>query len=128
MKKLLTILIVPALAFSLTSLAAGADDEAAKKKRDPNAERTVRGKASCAKCCLKVAEECADVITLTRKDKDGNEREVVYWLAGQGHHDEFFCEGTTDVIAKGTVKREGKGKDAKIILTATSVKKAKPKS
>jgi hypothetical protein len=128
MKTILTFLVVPVLAFSLTSFAVGADADAGKKKRDPNAERTVKGQACCAKCCLKTAEKCANVITTTRTDKDGKEQEVTFWLADQEQHDELFCKGKTEVIAKGTVKREGKGKDAKMVLTPSSVKKVKAKS
>ncbi len=128
MKKLLTLLVVPVFSFALTSLVVGAEGDAGKKKKDPNAERTVRGQACCAKCCLKVAEKCANVITTTRKGKDGKEQEITFWLASQDQHDELFCKGKTDVIAKGIVKREGKGKDAKMTLTASSVKKARAKN
>lgn len=127
MKKLLTLLIVPVIACSLNSVAFGADEKPEKKKADPNAERTIRGEAQCAKCSLKEAEECANVIVSTKKGKDGKEEQVVYYLVGKEQHDELFCKGKTEVTAKGTVAKEGKGKDAKMILTATSVEKAKAK-
>ena len=59
-----------ALAFSIAVVDA-ADDK--KKKRDPNAARTIKGTLKCAKCALKKTEECQAALEITRKNKDGKE-------------------------------------------------------
>ncbi|MFV1995553.1 MAG: hypothetical protein ACC661_08950, partial [Verrucomicrobiales bacterium] len=93
MKKILTILAVPALAFFLSSSAFAAGGK----------EITVKGQATCAKCSLKLSDECENVITATNKKG----KEVTYWLASQDQHKALFCKGKTGVVAVGKCVKEG---------------------
>lgn len=121
MKKLITLLSVAAITLAISTSATAAE----KKKRDPNAPRTITGVGVCAKCKLGEADKCANVVQVKRKGKDGAEQTINYYLAdneaAKEAHGEFFCKGEHPVSVTGTVKREGKGKDAKSILTATKV-------
>lgn len=138
MKKLiLTAISVIALSIVVSDLQAGEKKEAPKKEAgkkaaaDPNAERTVRGVAVCAKCKLGIADSCQNVIQTTRKGKDGAEQKMTFWLEKNDVANAFhkgICSGEEiKVVAKGTVKRDGK----KMLLTAASIKeddgKGKPK-
>jgi hypothetical protein len=130
MKKLITILSVAAVALAM-STSAFAADKAKKKKRDPKAPVTITGVGVCAKCALGEAKECANVIKVTRKNKDGKETTRIITVAdnavAKAAHGKFFCKGETPVSVTGTIKREGKGKDAKTVLTATAVGEPKKK-
>ena len=64
MKNITTLITVATFALSLVLL--GADD---KKKKDPAAERTVKGTLKCAKCSLKKTEECQAALEIKRKGK-----------------------------------------------------------
>jgi len=125
MKKLITLLSVAAITLAISTSATAAE----KKKRDPNAPRTVTGVGVCGKCKLGEADKCTNVVQIKRKGKDGKERVISYLLAdnevAKEAHGKFFCKGETPVAVTGTVKREGKGKDAKMIITATKI--AEPK-
>ncbi|MGB0582115.1 MAG: hypothetical protein ACPGVU_20670 [Limisphaerales bacterium] len=127
MKKLVTILSVAALALAISSPASAAE----KKKRDPNAPRTITGVGVCGKCKLGTAKECNNVVQVTRKGKDGKERTISITLAAnetaKDAHGKFFCKGETPVAVTGTVKREGKGKEAKMVITASKVEAPKKK-
>ena len=69
-----------------------------------------------------------EIVDAEGKGKDGNEMTRVIYFAdnevSKKNHG-LFCKGGKTVMAKGTLKREGKGKDAKMTLTATEIKEAK---
>lgn len=127
MKKFLQLITVAAVAFAVATPTFAADKE--KKKRDPNAPRTISGEAVCPKCTLKEADECGQAVRTTGKDKDGKEvtriTYVVGDLAKENHG--IFCKGNKKATVTGTIKREGKGKDAKSVMTATAVKEGAAK-
>ncbi len=104
-----------------------ADDEK-KGKGKENAERTVRGNGVCAKCELGETDKCVNAIKVSRKNKIGKEINMTFYLAdndvSKAFHKEL-CKGSKMVMAKGTVKVEGKGKNAKRTLTASSIEVAK---
>jgi precorrin-3B methylase len=63
-------------------------------------ETTLTGTAKCAKCALKQADKCQDVLVVKEGDK-----EVVYAIKGAGHK---FCKGEKEnVTVKGVVSEEG---------------------
>ena len=126
MKKLITPLIVAALALAFTTPAFAAE----KKKKDPNAPRTITGVGICGKCELGKTDVCTNVIKRTQKGKDGAEdKTILIWLAdnetAKDAHGKFFCKGETPVAVTGTIKREGKGKDAKMTITASKIEAPK---
>ncbi len=128
MKQLVTILSVAAIALAISTSATAAE----KKKRDPNAPRTITGVGVCGKCKLGTSDECNNVVQVTRKGKDGKKDTVSnYVLAAnetaKDSHSKFFCKGEHPVAVTGTIKRVGKGKDAKMTLTATKVEAPKKK-
>lgn len=102
MKKLL--LILAATAFS-AGLYAGEGKEV-----------TLEGTGSCAKCAMKTADSCTNVLEVA--DKDGKTK--VYTFAENVKHGAYFCRSKTPgLVVKGTVTE----KDGKLILAATSVEK-----
>lgn len=132
MKKLLTVAIALVCTVALSGNAFAAPKKDAKKPakadqaKKPNAERTIRGELVCAHCSLGIGEGCQNAIKVTRKNKDGKEIQQVFLLTGDAADALGKGDGQT-VIAKGKVKREGKGKDAKLYLAATSLTAAKGK-
>ena len=122
MKKLTTLFTMAALAFSIAVVDA-ADD---KKKRDPNAERTIKGTLKCAKCSLKKTEECQAALEITRKNKEGKETTRVILIKNDDVSKAFHKEiCKADVFAAVTAKFEGKGKAR--VLVASKIEKAQPK-
>ena len=88
--------------------------------RAEDKEVTVTGETKCAKCILKKAEKCQNVIEA--KGDDG--KKVTYWLAKNDVSDNFkedVCKDAKKVTATGTVKEE----DGKKVLTATKIALAK---
>jgi len=122
MKKILQLLTVAAVAFAMATPTFAADK--AKKKRDPKAPRTISGEAVCPKCTLQTADKCGQAIRTTGKSKDGKEVTRVTYVVGAvaDENHGIFCKGNKKATVTGTIKREGKGKDAKMVLTATAVK------
>ena len=121
MKKLTTLFTMAAIAFSIAVV-----DAADKKKRDPNAERTVKGTLKCAKCSLKKTEECQAALEIKRKSKDSKETVRVILLKNDDVTKAFHKEiCKADVFASVTGKFEGKGKAR--TLVASKIAKAKPK-
>jgi biopolymer transport protein ExbD len=124
-KALLTTLITTALALVVT-LPASAQEEK-KKKQDPNAERTIRGTGTCAKCDLGETDKCQNVIQTTRKDKEGKEQKVTFYLAdndvSKAFHKEV-CKGAKPVVAVGKVARDG----GKQILTVSKIEVSEGKA
>lgn len=115
MKKLIATLATIAIAFTMTTGAL------ADEKKDAKKEATVKGKAVCAHCNLSLGDSCATVIQTTKKDKDGKEIKQVYWLTDNDVAKKLGKGAGQEVIAKGTVKKEGKKDDVKLLLTATSI-------
>ncbi len=123
MKKLTTLFTMAALALSIAVVDA-ADDK--KKKRDPNAVRTIKGTLKCAKCSLKKTEECQAALEITRKNKEGKETTRVILIKNDDVSKAFHKEiCKADVFAAVTAKFEGKGKAR--VLVASKIVKAQPK-
>ena len=121
MKNITTLITVATFALSLVLV--GADD---KKKRDPNAERTIKGTVKCAKCSLKKTEECQAALEIKRKGKDGKETARVIMIKNDDVSKAFHKEiCKADVFAAVTGKPEGKGKNR--VLVASKIVKAEPK-
>jgi hypothetical protein len=86
---------------------------------DDKKEVTVTGEGKCAKCALKEADSCQNVI-----ESKENGKTVKYYLAKNDVSKEFhdnICKENKKVIAKGTVKEE----DGKKVLTASKIDLAK---
>ena len=112
-----------ALAFSIAVV-----DAADKKKRDPNAERTIKGTLKCAKCLLKVdgVKSCQAALEIKRKDKDGKETTRVILIKNDDVSKAFHKEiCKASIFSAVTGKFEGKGKAR--ILVASKIVKAKEK-
>ena len=125
MKKLTTLFTMAALAFSIAVVDA-ADDK--KKKRDPNAARTIKGTLKCAKCLLKIdgVKACQAALEITRKNKDGKETTRVILLKNDDVTKAFHKEiCKASVFSAVTGKFEGKGKAR--ILVASKIVKAQEK-
>lgn len=137
MKKLLTFAVVLACTVALSSNATAVEKKPAKKPaksenaanpaaKKPSDERTIRGELVCAHCSLGIGEGCQNAIKVTRKGKDGKEIQAVYLLTGDAADTLGKGDGQM-VIAKGKVKREGKGKEAKLYLATSSLQAVKKK-
>ncbi|MGB0582023.1 MAG: hypothetical protein ACPGVU_20195 [Limisphaerales bacterium] len=128
MKKLITAALSLAFAFALTTGAVAEEKKEKKaKKGGANKERTVKGSLVCAHCELGKGDSCNNAIKVTRKNKKtGKESTVVYFLDGDAASALGKGKGQS-VVAKGTIKREGKGKEAKLTLVASSLSADKKK-
>ena len=123
MKKLFTLITVAAFAFSIAMVDA-ADDK--KKKRDPNAERTIKGTLKCAKCSLKKTEACQAALEITRKNKDGKETTRVIMIKNDDVSKAFHKEiCKADIFAAVTGMLEGDRKNR--VLVASKIEEAKEK-
>jgi hypothetical protein len=126
MKKLITAALTLAFAFALTT-GAVAEEKKAKKKGAKTAKVMSRtGELICAHCELGEGASCANALRVTRKGKDGKEVQQIIQLSGDAA-DALGKGKGQKVLAKGTIKREGKGKDAKLIMTVASLTAAKAK-
>ncbi len=77
------------------------------------------GKGCCAKFCLKKADKCDNVLSVTGKDG----KKTTYWVKGPKKlkvHS-FFCKGINDLSVVGTCKKEGD----KLVLTVSKIEKVK---
>lgn len=83
-------------------------------------EVTLKGEGKCAKCALKLADECQDVIEV--KKDDG--KKVVYWIemneVGKKFHKKV-CSDTIKMTAVGKVEKKGD----KMILVASKLEETK---
>ena len=82
---------------------------------------TLSGEGKCAKCALKEADTCQNVI---QTKEDG--KTVTYYIAKNAVANDFHknvCTGTKKITAKGTVKEVNGKKE----LTATELKVAEDK-
>ena len=81
------------------------------------------GKGCCAKCCLKKADKCDNVLSVTGKDG----KKTTYWVKGDGKSvsdkkvHSFFCKGIKDLAVVGTCKKVGD----KLVLTVSKIEKVK---
>ena len=109
MRKLFPLLAVAALFLGASLSALAADDKA----------KTITGDATCAKCALKEAKECQNVVLV----KDGD-KEVKYYMdmtnkvAKDNHAKAGFCKGGKTVKVTGTVTE----KDGKKFIAPTAIK------
>ena len=68
-------------------------------------EVTLSGKGCCAKCCLKQADKCQNVLAV---EKDG--KKTTYWLVGdvsKAFHKDNLCSGVHPIKVTGTCKKVG---------------------
>ncbi len=82
-------------------------------------EKTITGEGQCAKCSLKKADACQNVIVAKENGKD-----VTYYLTQNKVSKDFHknvCQKKQDVKAKGTVKEV----DGKKELTPTEIELVK---
>ena len=97
-----------------------AEKAAAKADKKAGAEVTLSGDMMCAKCELKEAPKCQNVLKVTDGGKD-----TLYYLAAnkvsKANH-EAVCSGTKPAMVKGVLSEEGKGADKKKVLTASEIK------
>ena len=87
--------------------------------RAEDKEVTITGMGKCAKCQLKQADKCQNVIETKEHGK-----KVTYWVAKNETADNFhenICKAPKKVTATGTVKEE----DGKKVLTASKMELAK---
>jgi glutamate dehydrogenase/leucine dehydrogenase len=108
MRKLLTLLAVGVLFSGLGFLRA---DEKGKTI-------TIKGDGMCAKCALKEAKKCQNVVVVTKDDK-----KTVYYLAGklsdEVHKSLGFCKASKDEPVKVEVTGTWEKKGGKLVLTPT---------
>ena len=62
-------------------------------------------KGCCAKCCLKIADKCEDVLTVTGKDGKKT-RCYVMSPTIKGAHKKFFCVGIKGLTVAGTCRQQ----------------------
>src|SRR6516165_9940691 len=82
-------------------------------------EITVEGKGCCAKCCLKVATECQDAVSV---EKDG--KKTTYFLADNDVAKSFhenICKGIKPVTVTGICEKVGD----KLQVTASKIELTK---
>jgi hypothetical protein len=82
-------------------------------------EITVEGKGCCAKCCLKVATDCQDAVTV---EKDG--KKTTYFLVDNDVAKQFhdnICKGVKPVSVTGVCQKVGD----QLQLTASKIELAK---
>lgn len=106
MKKLSLLTAVAALLLAIPAFAA-------------DKEVTVTGEGKCAKCSLKEASKCQNVIQAQENGKT-----VTYYLAQNDTSKDFhenLCKESHKVTATGTVKEE----DGKKVLTVSKIEMAK---
>lgn len=114
MRKLFPMLAVAAL-FATTSLLVRADEAGAKV--------SLTGMAQCAKCALKEAPTCQNVVVVEKDGKTTKYYLVHDAVAKKAHSSAGFCAAPKD--AGPTVKVEGtcEKKDDKLVVTATKIEK-----
>lgn len=108
MRKLLPMLAV-AVAFTGFALVVKAAEE-----------KTITGQAQCAKCALKEAPKCQNVVIA---EEDG--KEVKYYMVMEGvakaNHGKIFCQAPKDAGPTVKVTGEVSEKDGKKIIKASKI-------
>jgi len=115
MRKLFSMLAVAAVAFSVSVVAHAFEGKDVK----------LTGYAQCAKCSLKEAKECQNVLVV----KDGD-KEVKYYLeqndvAKAAHQKSGFCSAPKGEGPKVAIEGKCEKKDDKLIVTASKIAEAK---
>jgi uncharacterized protein YpmB len=109
MKVLKTLLALTAV-FALALAVNAADKDKDKDKDKPDDKPvTLKGTITCAKCDLKLADECATVI----KAKNDDGKDVVYWLKDKGNGEKYHekvCQGPSKGSVTGVVSKDKDGK------------------
>lgn len=129
MKKLTTLVMSLAFAFTLSAGARAADKAPAEKAPAAKAEDTAAAKGKevtlsgdlgCGKCNFKTTKECQNILKVSEGGKD-----VMYYLAkndiSEKNHEEV-CSGTKPATVTGVLSEEGKGAKKKKLLTASAIK------
>ncbi len=109
-KSLFVVFTVAGLAFGLLSTALA---ESGKK------EITLNGKGCCAKCCLKEADSCQNVVQV---EKDG--KKTTFYLVDNAVSKDFhsnICKTVKPISVTGTCKKVGD----KLEVTASKIELAK---
>jgi len=83
-------------------------------------EKTITGMAQCAKCALKEAQKCQNVVVA---EEDG--KEVKYFMVMEGvakdNHGKLFCQAPKGDGPKVKVTGDVEEKDGKKIIKATKI-------
>ncbi len=129
MKKITTLVMSLAFAFTLSAGALAADkapaDKAPAAKAGDTAapkgkEVTLSGDLGCGKCNFKTTKECQNILKVSEGGKD-----VMYYLAkndvSEKNHEEV-CSGSKPATVTGALSEEGKGAKKKKLLTASAIK------
>ncbi|MBH55095.1 MAG: hypothetical protein CMI18_12220 [Opitutaceae bacterium] len=75
---------------------------------------TLEGTGTCAKCSLKTADSCTNVLEVAGTDG----KPVIFEFAKNIEHGAYFCRSRTPgLVVKGTIQQV----DGKLVLAATSV-------
>ena len=80
-------------------------------------EKTITGQATCAKCALKEAKSCQNVVTVTEGDKKVNYYMKKSKVADENHAKSGFCKSEKKVKVTGDVTE----KDGKKIIDAKKI-------
>ncbi len=118
MKKTTLILtsIVGLVILALATPSFAADEKEGKAK-----ERTIKGEGKCAKCSMKEADKCQNVVEVEAK----NGKKVKYYIVENDISKDFhknICKENKKVTATGTNK---KGADGKNEFTVTKIEVVK---
>ena len=129
MKKITTLVMSLAFAFTLSAGALAADkapaDKAPAAKAGDTAapkgkEVTLSGDLGCGKCNFKTTKECQNILKVSEGGKD-----VMYYLAkndvSEKNHEEV-CSGTKPATVTSVLGEEGQGAKKKKLLTASAIK------
>jgi hypothetical protein len=115
MRKLYPMLAVAVL-FAGTSLLVRAQEGGDKAK-------TIEGMAQCAKCALKEAPACQNVVVVEKDGKTTKYYLVQNDVAKQAHSKAGFCTAPKDAGPKVKVEGTHEEKDGKHMVTATKIEK-----
>lgn len=80
---------------------------------------TITGEGKCAKCCLKEADKCQNVVEVKKGDKV-----TKYYLTGpvsKAYHHDNLCSAVKKVTVTGKVEE----KDGKMTMTVEKIDEAK---
>src|SRR5262245_41696027 len=95
MRKAWWLVLALVLAFAVTAGLSAADKET-----------TLKGKITCPKCDLKIADKCMTVVVVKEKDKD-----VIYYFDADGHskyHDDICKAGKPGSVVGTVSEKDGK--------------------
>jgi hypothetical protein len=107
MKNLFKFAVVAAFALSATALQA--EEKAI----------TLTGEGKCAKCALKIADKCQNVVEVKKGEKT-----KLYYLTGEvskAFHGDNLCSGSKQITVTGTPSE----KDGKMMIAVTKIEATK---